>query len=577
MTIFKALSVVSAVAIALSGCSSTHSPDYRKAHDRVTEVTEKDFDETAKLLTPLRSKVGEVHRGVAYHDINNYTLIKRDERKLPADFMLPAFLTDRDKKQYTVDEFSALLYRAHGIILDVSSPDLKLLAAEVSSEKGNNRNRGRDNSAGNALTSSLNVASDSTGDFGVETVSGGSSGAAEDTVNRESLKLKPFTHNGTVKEMLDYVALLNGLKWRYDPNSNKAYLYVKDTREFFVYDFGSSKRLQNNISTTSRTESDSASGGSSMQYSRNQDIDAWKQILDSVNGMTGDSDKVSGNQKGGMILVTADDHTLSRIDSYIRKINDITAKPITLQYRMVRVKYNESDFKGLNQNYLNGQLKNGLFGDFSMEAGLGNLSSNIASNTGTMASLAQGNYLALANDSFQALMGFLNAVGTAELAYETHATVPNNEVYVHQGGKNQEYISSIQRSNFREGGGEENITTETDVAVDGVNLTLQPRIAGDQIVVEYSVANSDFISLDDAGLGNGLEGVKLKTDDSLYFNNTSWLKNGETQVIKMISETSETTSSQGFVDKALWFLGGNETRQKDKSVIIITLTAYYNN
>ena len=575
MKSLKMLPIAVFVASALTACSSTHSPDYRAAHDRVSEVTEQDFNETTQGITPFRSKLLEVHSGINYHDINGYTLVNKDERRLPSDFNQAIFITDKDKR-YTVDEFSAMLYSASGIVLDVSSPDLKRLSEEISG-KDNARGARSNTRQQEAIASSAAVASDSTGDFDTQQVLTDLSQQDSAIDNREALKLKSFTFKGTAKEMLDYVSILNGLKWRYDPHAGKAFLYVKDTRSFPVYDFGSSKKLQNNINTTSKTESDSASGGSSMQYNRTQNVDPWKQIMDSIKDMIGDSDKVSGNQKDGLIMVTADDHTLSRVDSYVRKINEMTAKPITLQYRMVRVKYNESDFKGLNQNYLNNQLKNGMFGSFSMEAGLGSLSSNISGNTGTMATLAQGNYLALANDSFQALMGFLNSVGTAELAYETHVTVPNNEVYIHQGGKNQEYIASIQRSNFREGGGEENITTETGIAVDGVNLTLQPRIAGDQIIVQYSVANSDFISLDDAGLGNGLEGVKLKTDDSLYFNNTSWLKNGQTEVIKVISETAETTNSQGFVDKALWWLGGNETREKDKSVIIVTLTAFYNN
>lgn len=561
---------ISIAAALLAGCSSTHSPDYRKAHDRVVDVTDKTFEEKAKLVTPERGQIGKIHSGVAYHDVNSYSLVRRDERKLPSEFMASTYLKDKEK-QYTVDEFSALIYRANGITLDVSSPDLRRLAAEITGAG----ERALVSPLPVALAAnSLGVIEDSAGQYDVVADLDRKNTLSD---NRAALKLKPFTFKGNIKDMLDYVALLNGLKWRYDANSNKAYLYVKDTREFMIHDFGANRQLQNSISTQSQSESDSTSGGSSMQYSSDQSVDAWKQVVDSISGMVSEGDKVSANQKGGLVLVTADDHTLARIDSYVRKINDITSKPISLQYRMVRVKYNESDFKGINHNYLNTQLKNGAFGNFSMEAGMGNLSANIAGNTGTMASLAQGNYLALANDSFQALMGFLNTVGTAELSYETHVIVPNNEVYSHQGGKNQEYIASIQRSTFREGGGEENITTETAVAVDGVNLTLHPRIAGDQIVVDYSVANSDFISLDDAGLGSGLEGVKLKTDDSLYLSNRAWLQNGQTEIIGMISESAETTSSQGLVDKALWFLGGNESRTKDRSVIIVTLTAYYNN
>lgn len=554
-----------ASAVFLASCSGTHSPEYRNAHDRVNELTSQSFNEKAAMMTPERNQVGRINRGVNHHDVNSYSLVRRDERRLPVDFSQPIVILANESKPYTVDEFSALIYRAGGIVLDVSAPDLRRLAAEMS---GTGRGGAR-----NTISRSPSINDDSTGSF--DMLSPAAPSAVID--DREKLQLKPFAFEGTIKEMLDYVSLLNGLKWRYDPMSGKAFLYVMDTREFFVHDFGANRTLNNTINSSSRQSADSTGGGSSMQHSRRQTIDTWKQIVDSVTGMVGENASVSADQKNGMILVTADDHTLSRVDRYIRTMNDVTSKPITLQYRMVRVKYNESDFKGINQNYLNTQLRNGALGRFSMEAGAGNLSANISGNKGTMASLAQGNYLALANDSFQALMGFLNTVGTAELAYETHVVVPNNEVYTHQGGNNREYISSIQRSNFREGGGQENITTTTDVAVDGVNLTLQPRIAGDRINISYTVANSDFIALDDAGLGQGLEGVKLKRDSSLFFSNMAILANGQTEIIKMVSETEETTSSQGILDKALWFLGGNESRQKDKSVIIMTLTAYYNN
>lgn len=558
----------------LVGCSSTHSPEFRDAQERVSKATEGDFDEKVKAITPGRGEIGRIHSGVAYHDVNDYSLIQRDDRKLPALFLQPITMLENGKP-YTVDEFSALIYRSSGVILDVSSPDLRRLAAEMSGDVGNSSNvEAFAIPTPDEFAQSLGVAADSTGEFQV--VNDLAKPVAKSD-NRDTLKLKSFSFQGNMKEMLDYVALLNGLKWRYDPQSNKAYLYVKETREFFVHDFGSNRKIKSNIKTASKQESEAASGGSSMSHSRDLDVDTWKQITESVNGMIGDGGNMTGDQKTGMLLVTADDHTLSKVDRYIRALNDVTSKPITLQYRMVRVKYNETDFKGINQNYLNTQLKNGAFGNFTMEAGAGSLSANISGNKATMASLAQGNYLALANDSFQALMGFLNSVGTAELAYETQVIVPNNEVYTHQGGNNQEYISSIQRSNFREGGGQENITTETDVAVDGVNLMLHPRIAGDKVMVNYSVANSDFISLDDAGLGNGLEGVKLKRDSSLFFENAANLSNGQTEIVKIVSETEETTNTQGFMDHALWFLGGNENRQSDKSVIIMTLTAYYNN
>jgi hypothetical protein len=83
--------------------------------------------------------------------------------------------------------------------------------------------------------------------------------------------------------------------------------------------------------------------------------------------------------------------------------------------------------------------------------------------------------------------------------------------------------------------------------------------------------------LKDAGLGTGLEGVKLKRDSSLDLNNIAYLNNGETRVIEVFQEKGESTSTQGPLDAALWFFGGKEQRDKKKSAIIVTISAYYNN
>lgn len=141
-------------------------------------------------------------------------------------------------------------------------------------------------------------------------------------------------------------------------------------------------------------------------------------------------------------------------------MNDLTTTEITVDYRMVRVRFSEKDIFQINASFLNEGLSNNLFGDFSMSAGMGEMSPNISGNLATLQELVGGNFLTLATDSFQGLFGYLNSVGTAELSYETQVNTPNNELYTHQGGSNQEYISSIERSTTTSTTSQENLSTK---------------------------------------------------------------------------------------------------------------------
>lgn len=567
----KTLTALTVASILLaSGCSSSHGPGFEKAQERVTKVTDATFDENIKDITPVRSPVGEIVYGTAYHDVNNYSFIEKDERNLPAAYDEPVFISadnDNSKKEYTVDEFAAMLYKLYGVILDVSSDDLKTLSKATEDDK-----------RPSILQPSIipqGVVSDAAADYQTQDQEASKKTASP----RDELYLKPFKFEGKVRGMLDYVATLNGLKWNYNQEFGRAYLYAHETREFMIYDFSAERQQQNTITTTSSQQSESVQGGSSKSYTKQSNVKPWDELKENVESMLDGTEYSSAtfNEKTGMVIVKANDYTLSRISSYINKMNDLTTTEITVDYRMIRVRYSEKDIFQLNASFLNQGLSNNLFGDFNMSAGMGEMSPNISGNLATLQELAGGNFLTLATDSFQGLFGYLNSVGTAELSYETQVNTPNNELYTHQGGSNQEYISSIERSTTTSSTSQENLSTQKDVAVDGVSMTILPRIAGDQIKLDYDISASDFIALNDAGLGNGLEGIKLKEDSSLDLSGSAILENGVTHVVKVIHEAEESTDAQGPFDKALYFLGGKQNRTQSHNAIIVTMTAYYNN
>ncbi len=562
----KGLSAIAvAVTVALSGCSSTHSPKIQEAMDRSAKTFEGGYEEQIKKYKPKRETIGKVYRGNAYHDVNDYTLVQHDQRKLPEQFKEPAIIKESEdnNETYTVDEFSALIYESYGISLDVSSPDLKMLDKE-SKEKEASLN----------AFAQPGVSADATGQFeAVSQIVGN-----KPSTDRDSLKLKPFKYNGTLKGLLDYVSQLNGLKWKYDVDTNRAYLYAFETKTFNIYDFGDKVEIDSSITTDTSQESESTSGGSSKESTRENKSDGWKEIRESIDNLLSDDyGKATYNTKSGLISITDSDYNLAQIGKYIDKLNKLTTTEIIVEFKIIHFKYDDGDNHSINQNYLNDKLQSNLLGSFDINFGSGSMSPNISGNLGAFQELMQGNFLSLATDSHQFLMGFLNTVGTAEVAYETQVEVLNNDIITDQMQETEEYISSIERSSYQSGEGQENISTERDVAVDGMSFSVRPRVAGDRVMVSYSVANSDFIALKEAGLGAGLEGVKLKTQGAINLEHTASLINGVPKVVKYTHQNEVNTTSQGMFDDLLWVLGGSETRNESKSAVIVTMTAYYNN
>jgi type IVB pilus formation R64 PilN family outer membrane protein len=562
-----------ALAIMLTGCSSTHTPKVAKALDDVEKTFEGGYDEQVKPYRPYLDLIGREHTGAVFLDVDNYDVIEEDERKLPVKFNKPVKIknTDEDSKVFTLDEFAAMLFKTSGVTLDVSSPDLKILIKNKEGEENSDAG-----GIGFPTPQLQGVRNDSAAQY--DAVNDLVAGPPKETSDRDALTLKKFDYAGDVRGLLDYVSIANGIKWKYDESAGKAYMYAYETEFFELHDFNDDITLDAEITTDTQQTTDNTTGGSSKNITRASELNAWEDIKDDINNMlTEDVGRASFSRKYGMVTVTDSDYVLNRIKKYVDKKNDVFGKEVILEIRFIQFSYTEGDNKSISQNYLNSNLQNNLLGSFDMEFGTGSLSPNIGSNLSALQEVMSGNFLTLATESQEILLGMLNNIGTAKTSFKTQVEILNNDTFADQKVTNQEYIDSIERSNYGDENSSESITTEKAVAVDGLNLTARPRIIGDEILLNYTISNSDFISLDDAGLGSSAEGVQLKREGAFNIDQTVKLKNGIAKVVKFTHEDEESVDSQGLFSHFAWWLGGNEDLNKTKNSIIVTITAYYNN
>lgn len=551
---FKYTALAASIAFVISACSSTHTESFDDVNKNAENVVGPTIENLKGELKPQRQVLGQEFMNEHYVDPNNYDLGIVNSRKLPAIFEKESHMRSGIEAPMSIEQFAAEIFQAYKVIVDVSDPALQQ----------------QDSSGGVTppTASNIGVTADITGVIKQEKP------AVEfSNFNKPLMKLRDFEFTGTLEELLDYVSVLNNIKWKFDQDSGKVYLIKHEIATFFVYDFMHDRTLKSKITTETSVEGGDSTGGSQKKSEQREELTPWEDVIKTVETMMGDSGSASFDRKTGLIALSSSDYIISRIGSYINKINDASTQEIDISFHLVRVKVDEGNEKSINVNYLN----NLISGKFAVDAGLGELSPDILGGKSVLQEVTKGNFLAAGDGSFQALLGALNSVGTTSIDAYDYVSMLNNEVYNNQGSKNQEYIASIERSTSNSDNGQDTVSTERDVAVDGLNLSLKPRVIGDRVVLDYTISSSSFDGFVDAGLGSGLEGIKLRNESTLDLSHKAILRNGQTRILVASAKEESTSNSEGPLTHKAWFFGGNESDRVQKEVTLITVTASYKN
>lgn len=551
---FKTTVLAISIVASISGCQSMHSGSFEDVNKEADKIVNPTIDNLKGELKPQRAAIGREFRGQHYVDVNDYELGIVDNRKLPPIFRQHAHMTSSNAAPVSIEQFAAEIFQSYKVIVDVSDPALQQVTSEGEVPP---------------TPSNIGVTADTTGSIQPAVLRE----QEQSSFGMPLMKLKSFEFSGTLEELLDYVSVLNNIKWKFDEEAGKIYIIKHEIATFFVYDFSHERTLESRITTETNVEGGDSTGGSQKQLEQTEILTPWDDVKNTVETMIGDSGSASFDRKTGLVSVSSSDYIISRVGNYIDEINDASTQEISIAFHLVRVKVNEGNEKSINVNYLNNLLK----GKFAVAGGLGELSPDILGNASSLQEVTKGNFLTLGDGSFQALIGALNTIGTASVDAYDYVDMLNNEVYNNQGSKNQEFIASIERSVSNNDNGRDTVTTERDVAVDGLNLSLKPRIIGDRIVLDYSISSSTFDGFVDAGLGSGLEGIKLKNDSTLDLSHKAILRNGQTRVLVASSKEEKTSNAEGPVSHKAWLLGGNESDLVQKEVTLITVTASYVN
>lgn len=543
--------VLSLVAVGvLSACSSTNSTKFEERTNKNQDYSDLHFQLKRDMeFQRERRSIGRVLDDENY--VNHRNMYVERERRVQLPLLFREEISYVSKEEKSVQEFTSEVFRNTGILLEVTR---------------NRRMGGGDESSGDEgfiQDSAFDLASLMQPNIMQDGLSPDMMGGSRGSNEREELKIKPFDYAGSFESFLDYFSVLHDLKWNYDENTGKVFIYETDIRTFYVYEDDVSITSSNSISTQSSSSAEGASTGNNQSVSYSNQSVPWDDIENTVNNLLSDNGRVSFNRRNGKVIVEDNDFVLSKIEDYIGKVNQAATKQVAGRVDIITVKLSDSQNFGVNVNYLNDALSNNLLGGFT---GSLNLGGNIDGGG------FGGNALSIENDTgFTGLLGFLSTMGTVNLSSSTDFNTLNNNAVSFQITSNEEYIQkySAESNNL---GSRDNFSVETGIIQDGITMNVTPRIIGDQVRMNFSVALS---TNDGFNPDSPVPQIQLPRTSNRNFNQSIISNNGETRVIVAYTRDSGSTSSSGPGSSKLWFIGGNERFEEEKEVILITSTVYF--
>lgn len=526
--------------VLLSACS-THTPKWQEENKDVEKTSQK-FQDYKSKMKPDEVRFVEFNEGY-YVDKTPIQIIK-DKKNLPTVFY-------KDVEIYTQKPIT--LNNLAGEVFKQSNLSIKFIDNRVTaaSQEEQNSNSSQNNNYVPPPFPEVDPAQASNVPTSIVEVENNHLETDENIL---------IDYNGELRGLLDYIAVKKSLKWRYDSTTSKVFFYPFETETFTVFAVAENINLNSTITTntsaqnsTSSEGSDSESGTTNEQeITFEQEQKYWDDVSDTVKNMLSTEGRVSFNKTQGKVTVTDNDYTLSQIKNYLSELNNDAYKQITVDFKIVNLKLDDTRDLGVNMNIINDKLSFSL-GANALTAE--NAFSNITWDNGE-------------GDSI--LLNILDSYGTVKVDTNISVVTVNNMPVPVQVTQNQAYIKERRiESGATESAPIEEIVTDT--ISQGVTATITPKAIGNNVLLSYSM---NLSVIDELATAPGDTKIQLPITSTKNFVQKLTVRNGESKVVAAFEKIDSKSGSTHPLNSSLWFLGGQETFSKQKEIILLIATPY---
>lgn len=408
-------------------------------------------------------------------------------------------------------------------------------------------------------------------------------GASEFASNRAVLgdvKIN-MQYKGTMFEFVDRLGTQFDLYWEYDAKA-KTVVYYRTKTKVLALDLLPGITTFSNEMTSSSTIGGTEEGANlnsgavmNVKYANNE-ANSWKDTETTIKAMLSDEGKVNLNIRSGLLTVTDIPERVSRVESYVNKINDKGRKKIAVKVDVFDVKLDSSTNYAIDWK----TVINELGGQFTLDSPAV-ASSSITDSIKFTYSGGTGFF-----ESVDALFEALSTIGDTSKVTGTTVYTVNGEPAPVQVVTRQDYIKEITFSAVSDQSSTTEVAVTPGTVISGFFMIITPTILSDSQILlnlSFSLSTADVDSADrtqstcstaQEQSGAPCGQITLPLVRSKNFMESVTLNPGQTVILSGFQEIENGINIDSLAAPNWWALGGSKQATATKTTTVTVVTPY---
>lgn len=543
MNVFKRFTPA-LVVLAIAGCAVPG--------DTQNKIAESQSD--AALDTILANQLKEGINQSVYSEDQNFVILGdpfkfKEEVDLPEIFSSPTrFKNFRAKPLGEVVDYLNNTFSPYGVYISFSADAIAYLSKATEGDT--------------SKSTETTGTSDSTGEeIDVEAQYTNSNTAGLIDGAGVTISLRNESHIA-FKQLLDSIAAKTNLWWKYGDDGRVTF-YRQDTQYFRIDQYAESTTLKSSINSSTgggeQGSGTSSATASSHSYTLDRDLGKpLEQLLAGVQSVASEEARVEVLPALSLVAVTDTPAKLELIEAFIHQSNSIAGKMIRLNIELWEVITTDSTNMGIEQaiKYQSGstelQFDGVPIGDSTNLGGFG---------------------IKISDGAFKGTEMAIKALqGTKALSLKKtiDTTVPNNDIVPIQYVNERKYADKIETS---VSGDVITTTATTDTTTNGIVFFATPKVnSNGTIAIRLVTDISSLNALDPLAVGDTQLQLTDRTVSALV--SARNVRPGETIIMTGFEQVIDNSQNQSMLGDMFWWLGGNDSAKKQRSVMLILVTPH---
>ena len=376
------------------------------------------------------------------------------------------------------------------------------------------------------------------------------------------------SYQGPLSGLLDEIASRFGIWWKYE--KKEIFFYKKITKTFVLYSLPTQSSISTSVGGNS-SESGGA-GSNSISLSNTANIEMWNNIQSSLGAVVSSETQIVADSSNGTITVTGTPTDIKKVSKFVNEQNARLSRQVAITVKVLQLTLTDADSYGLNWNAIYKNWKKGVpQGDNTMYKTLSigsvpGLTNEGASKLGM--TLLPGAW------TIDAAVQAISTQGKAHLVTSGTITTLNNKPAPIQVVEKQNYVSEITVTSNGGDSDDRDVSVDTEEIETGFTLNILPRILEHgRLLVMFNMTLSDLLSLDKVVTDEKTQSfIQNPRVESRGFSQEIAMKSGETLVLSGYERAEETLDKTGVGSPNNMALGGTNSAEKTKTMIIILMT-----